>query len=254
MLRHRVIPILLLQNRGLVKTTKFKDPRYLGDPHNAVRIFNEKEVDEIVILDIGASRDSRDPDFDFICGIATECFMPLAYGGGIRDVDQARRLFSSGVERVILRTSAMTNPRIVSEIASFAGSSSIAIAIDVHRTRLGKYRLSAPGTPLDGSSNWMEEMKRLVDAGAGEVILNSVDRDGTMTGMDTDLIRLVSDRLSVPLLAVGGVGSLTDIKEGIEAGASAIGAGSFFVYHGPRRAVLITYPSYQELTDLLGSS
>ncbi len=254
MLRHRVIPILLLQSRGLVKTTRFKDPRYLGDPHNAVRIFNEKEVDEIVVLDIGASRDSRDPDFDFIRGIAAECFMPLAYGGGIRNTDHARQLFSSGVERVVLRTSALTNPKIVSEIASFAGASSVAVAIDVHRTRLGKHRLVAPGTSLDGSSDWVEEMKRLVDAGAGEILLNSVDRDGTMAGMDTDLIRLVSTRLSVPLVAVGGVGSLADIKEGIEAGASAIGAGSFFVYHGPRRAVLMTYPSYQELTDLLGSS
>jgi cyclase len=247
------MPVLLLQNRGLVKTTKFNDPRYLGDPHNAVRIFNEKEVDEIVVLDIGASRDSRDPDFDFIRGIAAECFMPLAYGGGIRDADHARRLFSIGVERVVLRTSALVNPRIVSEIASFAGSSSVAVAIDVHQTRLGRYRLVAPGTSLDGSSDWMEEMTRLVDAGAGEVLLNSVNRDGTMAGMDTDLIRLASDRLSVPLVAVGGVGALADIKKGVEAGASAIGAGSFFVYHGPRRAVLITYPSYQELSDLLGS-
>jgi len=251
MLKHRVIPILLLRNGGLVKTFKFADPKYVGDPINAIRIFNEKEVDELVVLDILASKEKREPNYDLIEQFAGECFMPLAYGGGITSVDQARRLFSIGVEKVSIQTSALADQDIVTDIASRYGNQSVIVAIDIKKNRFGQYKLlsSATGKMLD--QDWKEFLKTAVAAGAGEILINAVDRGGTLNGMDLPLIELAVSACSVPLIAAGGVGSLTDIKAGVKAGASAIAAGAFFVYYGPHRAVLITYPKYQELIELL---
>lgn len=253
MLRNRVIPVLLVKDHGLVKTVKFEKPKYVGDPINAIRIFNEKEVDELALLDISATPSGRGPNFDLVHDVASECFMPLAYGGGITRLDDAKRLFALGVEKVILRTIAAQDPRIVTDIASYAGSSSVTVSIDVARGRFGKRQLHAPGTRQHGDSDWPGLLRRLIDAGAGEVILNAVDRDGTMGGMDTDLISQAARVTTVPLVAVGGVGSLDDILAGVRSGADAIGAGAFFVYHGPRRAVLITYPGYDKLRSVLGA-
>jgi cyclase len=253
MLRNRVIPFLLSRNGGLVKTTRFEKPVYVGDPINAIRIFNEKEVDELALLDITASSDGNGPNFQLVREIASECFMPLSYGGGIRGAEDARLLFSLGVEKVIVRTLAMTSFEPISSIAKFAGSSSVALSLDIKRTRLGKPRIYCPGTPLHGYTDWPKIIRQAIDSGVGEIVLNSVDRDGTMSGVDTDLVQEAAANCSVPIVAVGGVGSLSDIKTAVESGADAVGAGAFFVFHGPRRAVLITYPEYNSLTELLGS-
>lgn len=251
-LRNRVIPVLLVKDHGLVKTTKFANPKYVGDPINAIRIFNEKEVDELALLDISATPENRGPNFALVQDVASECFMPLAYGGGIRTLEDAKRLFSLGVEKVILRTVLGQDMQVVQDIADFAGSSSVTVSIDVGKGRFGKRNIHCPGTRLHGDADWPSLMVRAIAAGAGEVLLNAVDRDGTMSGMDTQLISQAAEVTSVPLVAVGGVGSLDHIVAGVRAGADAIGAGAFFVYHGPRRAVLITYPPYEKLSSLLG--
>lgn len=251
MLKHRVIPCLLLKGGGLVKTLKFADPKYVGDPINAIRIFNEKEVDELMVLDIAGSRERLEPNYDLIGQFAGECFMPLCYGGGVRTEEQARRLFALGVEKVCLQTAALEDPMIISRLADRFGSQSVLVSVDVKRDWLGRRRLysSAAGKTL--TRPWLDFAREAVAAGAGEVVLNSVDRDGTMQGMDLEIIREASSLLPVPLIAVGGVGSLADIKAAADAGASAVSAGAFFVFHGPHRAVLITYPGYRELEELL---
>lgn len=251
MLKHRVIPSLLLRNGGLVKTLKFADPKYVGDPINAIRIFNEKEVDELIVVDITASREGREPNYELIREFAGECFMPLCYGGGITMLDQAQRLFSIGIEKVSLQTCALTNLNVVSDIASRYGSQSVVVSVDVKKNLFGQARLYASATRKTLDRDWLAFLREAVDAGAGEVLLNAVDRDGTMTGMDLLLIRAAASACTVPLIAVGGVGSLAHIKEAVEAGASAVSAGAFFVFHGPHRAVLITYPKYGDLVELL---
>jgi len=250
-LKHRVIPALLLREGGLVKTQKFGKHKYIGDPINAIRIFNEKEVDELIFLDIDATRKGREPDYDLIEGVAGECFMPLGYGGGIASVDQARRIFSAGVEKIVLQTSALTNPRLVTDIAERFGSQSVVVSIDVKRDWLGRHRLWSSATARVVSDDWLATMHRLVAAGAGEVLLNSVDRDGTQAGYDLCLIQAAAESVDVPLVALGGAGSLSDFAQAIEAGASAVAAGSFFVMQGTHRAVLITYPEYPDLEKCL---
>jgi len=252
-LRHRVIPFLLVKDHGLVKTNHFADPKYVGDPINAIRIFNEKEVDELALLDISATPEQRGPNFDLVRDVASECFMPLAYGGGVRNLADAEGLFSLGVEKVVLRSAAMTDLQVVTAIADYAGASSVTVSVDVKKPRIGRHQLFGPGTPAHGDSDWTGFIRRVIDAGAGEIVLNSVDRDGTMSGLDEHLIASAAQVSTVPLVAVGGVGSLDHIRAGVDAGADAVGAGSFFVFYGPRRAVLITYPSYEELTALLGA-
>jgi cyclase len=253
MLKHRVIPALLLQNGGLVKTLKFANPKYIGDPINAIRIFNDKEVDEIMVLDISASKEQRGPNYSLIEQFAGECFMPLCYGGGIHTVDQAQHLFKIGVEKVCLQTSALKNMNIITQIANIFGSQSVLISIDIKKNWHGKYQLYSSVNGKTLSQPWLSYLVAAVNAGAGEVVFNSVDRDGTMQGMDLELIREASAAISVPLIAVGGVGSLAHIKEAVDAGASAVCAGAFFVFQGPHRAVLITYPQYNELEKLLTS-
>jgi cyclase len=250
MLRHRVIPVLLLHNNGLVKTTRFKDPRYIGDPINAIRIFNEKEVDELMLLDITSSKDGREPNYDLIEQIASECFMPVAYGGGLRTLEQAKRIYALGVEKICLQSAALDNPGLVTQLAQRFGSQSVMVSIDVKRSWMGRPQLYCAAKERSLDIDWVEWALRLVNLGAGEVLLNAVDKDGTLRGPDLTLIRQLSEVLSVPLIAVGGVSSLDDIKAAVDAGASAVAAGAFFVYHGPHRAVLITYPEYSKLESL----
>lgn len=251
MLKHRVIPCLLLRNGGLVKTMKFANPKYVGDPINAIRIFNDKEVDELIVLDINASKDRTEPNYTLIEQFAGECFMPLCYGGGIRTVEQAMRLYSIGVEKICLQTALLEDMSLVTKISERVGSQSVLVSVDIKRNWLGNYQLYSSSRGKILSINWLDFLNQAINAGAGEVVLNAVARDGMMQGMDIELIHEASTAISVPLIAIGGAGSLTDIKAAIDAGASAVSAGAFFVFQGPHRAVLITYPHYHELEKLL---
>lgn len=250
MLKNRVIPCLLLRNGGLVKTLKFSDPKYVGDPINAIRIFNDKEVDELMVLDITASKEKKEPNYDLIEQFASECFMPLCYGGAVQTVEQARKIFALGVEKICLQTAALENLRLVTALAKQFGNQSILVSIDVKKDWLGKIKLYSSATGKTINRPWTEFLKEAVKAGAGEIVLNAVDKDGTLQGMDVNLIQLASKSISVPLIAVGGAGSLQDIKAAVDAGASAVSAGAFFVFQGPHRAVLITYPKYKKLEQL----
>lgn len=252
MLKHRVIPSLLISNSELVKTQKFSNPRYVGDPINAIRIFNEKEVDELMLLDIDASKQRREPNYSLIESIASECFMPLCYGGGIQNIEQAHKLFSIGIEKISVQTSAISNVDIVTQIAKQYGSQSVVVSMDIKRNWRSKRKLFFSSTNRSLDLEWQDYLRTLVEAGAGEIALNSVDHDGMMKGMDLELIQEAASLLPIPMIAAGGVGSLEDIKAAVQAGASAVAVGSFFVFSGPHRAVLITYPKYRDLELLLG--
>jgi len=251
LLKHRVIPALLLSNGGLVKTRQFKDAKYVGDPVNAIRIFNEKEVDELIVLDIIASKQGIEPDYAMIEQFASECFMPLCYGGGVNSVEQAAKIFDLGVEKISLQSAAIKDIKVISKIAERFGSQSVVVSADIKLSWLKRYGLYESASGKQSKLTWMDYIRQAVDAGAGEVLINAVDRDGMMRGMDIDLIREASSAISVPVIAIGGAGSLLNIQKAVAAGASAVAVGSFFVFHGPHRAVLITYPDYKELELLL---
>jgi cyclase len=251
MIRPRVIPCLLLKDQGLVKTVKFKDPKYLGDPINIVRIFNEKEVDELIFLDISATVEKRPPPFDMLRKITSECFMPLGYGGGIRTLEDVKMLLSLGIEKIVLNTSAVQDPALVRAAAGYAGSQAVVISLDVKKSIFGKYEIY---THSGKKATGLDPVKFAVDLekqGAGELFLNSIDRDGTMQGYDLELIHRVADSVRVPLVACGGAGSVQHLAEAIRGGASAAAAGSLFVFQGPLRGVLISYPSPEELRGVL---
>lgn len=248
----RVIPVLLLRNRGLVKSIQFKNYRYIGDPINAVKIFNEKEVDELILLDIDTSREGRDPDYEYLREIASECFMPLAYGGGVSDLGQVKRLIQSGIEKVIVNSVALANPEFVKSASEKFGSSTIVVAIDVKKNLFGKHYVYNHLKKSMLSMEPLEYAQKLRNLGAGEIFLNSVDLDGTMLGYDHRLVKTIADSIDIPVLACGGAGQLDDIFAVInESHAAAAAAGSFFIYYGKHRAVLITYPDYQLLVKNL---
>lgn len=243
MFRARIIPVLLLRGQGLVKTRKFKDPVYVGDPVNAVRIFSEKEADEIVILDIDATREGRGPNFELVAEIAGECLMPLAYGGGITTYEQVHQLIRSGVEKVVINSAAaLGDMTVITKAAAAFGSQAVVGAIDVKKTLLRGYRVVAKSATVDTSLVPEDHARALVGAGAGEILLNNVDADGTMEGFDLKLVRRVADAVDVPVVACGGAGTPAHLKGALtEGGASAVAAGSIFVFHGKHRAVLINY-------------
>lgn len=251
MFNTRFIPCLLLQRSRLVKTVKFLNPIYIGDPVNAINIFNEKEVDEILFLDISATPDKRGPNFSLIENIASEAFMPLGYGGGIQSIYDIEKLFKLGVEKVILNSIAFFNPNLVSEASKIFGSQSIVVAIDI---KLNFWNINEVWTlcnTFNTKLNPVEYAIRMQDLGAGELFLNSIDRDGTMRGYDIPLIRSISSCIEIPLIACGGASNLNDMKRVIiEGGASAAAAGSMFVFHGIHKAVLITYPEYKDRQKL----
>jgi imidazole glycerol-phosphate synthase subunit HisF len=247
---NRVIPCLLLQDGGLVKTRRFGRARYVGDPINAIRIFNEKYVDELVFLDIQASRTGAQPDYDLIARIAGECFMPLCYGGGIRTLEQARRIVACGVEKISVNSMAIERPDLLRELSDELGASSVVASIDVKRDLFGRERVYHPGRRRTTRLDPVAHARAVVDAGAGEIFLNSVDRDGEFCGFDVDLIRRTSQAVNVPVVACGGAGRLEDMRAAVAAGASAAAAGSIFVFYGPHRAVLINYPSYASVREL----
>lgn len=248
----RVIPVLLLRGKGLVKTVKFKEPKYIGDPINSVRIFNEKEVDEVVFLDITATPEGRGPDFDLLSDIAGEAFMPMAYGGGITTLEQVQRIFSLGFEKVVINTSAYSAPQLIRDAVAIYGSQSIVGCVDVRRTLLGRYELSTHAGKIKQSVVLKDHVQDLERLGVGEIIVNAVDRDGTQSGYDLKLIREVSSAVSVPVIACGGASGLDDFAAAVhEGGASAVAAGSIFVFVGPHRAVLINYPARADLAKCL---
>jgi len=252
MLKTRVIPCLLLKNEGLVKTVKFKNPKYVGDPINAVKIFNDKEVDELIFLDITATIEHRKPPFKLISEIATECFMPFCYGGGITSVEDIAELFKLGVEKIAINSQAVENPSLIKEAAARFGNQSIVVSIDVKKNMFGKYRVFTHGGRRATKLDPVDFAVRMQEIGAGELFLNSIDRDGTREGYDLELIGKVSESVNIPIIACGGAGSLDDFADAIKrGGASAVSAGSMFVFQGQYRAVLITYPSLKELENRL---
>jgi cyclase len=251
--RLRVLPALLIQRGGLVKSVRFKDHKYVGDPINAVKIFNEKEVDELAILDISATAEKRAPNIPQIKEIASEAFMPLSYGGGITSLDEIKALIAAGVEKVVLNTTAFTIPGLVEGGARYIGSQSIVVSIDVKKNVFGKYRAYIRNGSKSTGLDPVAFAKQMEQSGAGELILNSIDRDGTFEGFDTELIRQVSSAVNIPVVALGGAATVNDFVQAAQAGASAVAAGSMFVFQRPHRAVLISYPSQSDLRDKLYS-
>lgn len=254
MLKTRVIPTLLLKGRGLVKTVKFKKPTYLGDPINVVKILNEKEVDELILLDITATKEQRKPNFDLVAEIVSECFMPVCYGGGVRDLEDMKRLFAIGIEKVAINTYAVEHPEFVTEAAEYFGSQSVVVAIDVKKNFWGSYQVYTQCGQVKTKSDPVTCAVKMQASGAGEIFLNSIDLDGTMQGYDLPLIAKVAQKLSIPVIASGGAGKVEDFLMAVrDGGASAVAAGSLFVFEGVHRAVLITYPDYQELENLFST-
>lgn len=252
MLAVRVMPCLLLQDGRLVKTIRFKNPLYVGDPINAIKIYNDKEVDELIVLDIAACAEGRGPDFKIIEFIAAECFMPMTYGGGIRSIEDIRMLFSIGVEKVAINTLAVEDSGFIRRAAGSFGSQSIVVSLDARRNLWGRYELFIRGARKATGLDPVSFAAKCEQEGAGELLLNSVDNDGTMQGYDINLIRQVSFRVSIPVIACGGASGIEDFGEAVKkGGASAVAAGSFFVYHGRNHAVLINFPTRQELEKVL---
>jgi len=251
---NRVIPCLLLQDGGLVKTERFKNPKYVGDPINAIRIFNDKYVDELIFLDINASRFNKEPDYDLIARIAGECFMPLCYGGGIKTLEQARKLVAIGVEKISINSMAIYDLELIKQLVSELGSQSVVGAIDIKRNFWGKeYVYDASKSRLT-NLNPLIHAQNLVDAGVGEIFINDVSRDGTFSGYDVALVSSIADKINVPLIVCGGASSIGDMQDVFMAGASAAAAGSLFVFYGPHRAVLINYPDYSIVKKLFSSN
>ncbi|MGB2632166.1 MAG: AglZ/HisF2 family acetamidino modification protein [Minisyncoccales bacterium] len=243
MLSTRIIPVLLLKGGGLVKTIKFKNPVYIGDPINAVKIFNEKEVDELIFLDIEAAKSAKPVDYKKISEITNECFMPLCYGGGLNSVDQMKKIFSLGAEKAAINSFTFKNPGLIKDAALVFGSQSVVVSIDAKKNFLGKYEVMARGGLERTGKEAVEWARECARLGAGEILLNSIDRDGTMVGYDIELINKVSGSVSIPVIACGGAGKYSDFAAALAAGASALAAGSLFVFYGKNRAVLINYPA-----------
>ena len=254
MLYPRITPCLLIHNKGLVKTVKFKDSKYVGDPINAVKIFNEKEVDELIVLDIDATIENREPDYKMIENIANECRMPLCYGGGIKTASQAQKILSLGVEKIAISSVVFNNPDLVRKISIEVGSQSVVVVFDVKKKLFGGYDICTHNAKNKIKQDLLELVERVQDLGAGEIVINSIDNDGVMKGYDLDLIGKVKDKLSIPMTVLGGAGILKDIGEVIEKfGIVGCAAGSLFVFKGKYKAVLINYPNQEKKNNILNT-
>lgn len=248
MIGTRVIPCLLLRGRGLVKTVRYKDPTYLGDPINIVRIFNDKEVDELTFLDITASTENHQPSFELLQDIASECFIPFGYGGGVRSCDDIRRLLKIGIEKVVLNTAAIENRPLIRQAADEFGSSTIVISVDYRKNLFGKAEVYCRSGKKAAGIDPVSFAREVEQAGAGEILINAIDRDGTMQGYDVEMIKKITSSVSIPVIACGGARNIQDLASAVrEGGASAAAAGSMFVFQGPLRAVLISYPTQADL-------
>ena len=252
MRRYRVIPVLMLHQGGLYKSVNFKNHRYVGDPINAVRIFNDKEVDEMIIVDIDASRENRGPNMNLLSEIAGEAFMPMGYGGGLSNIEQVKQLLYEGYEKAIFNYAAIHDLSLIEETARLFGSSSTVVSIDVAKNWLGQYKVYEQNGKKAINASLTDYVKRVVDAGAGEIFISSIDKDGTFGGYDIPLIKQVSFSVKIPVIANGGAATVNDFKIAIEeGGASAVAAGSMFVFKMPHKAVLITYPDAESLSSIL---
>jgi len=254
LLLNRAIPCLLLDVDGLYKTIQFKNPRYIGDPINAVKIFNEKEVDELIILDISATKQNREPNYDLLQHIASECFMPLAYGGGIKTIAQAAKLFELGIEKISLNYSAVQNPNLIKEISALYGNQSIIVSIDVKKNLFGKQQAYI----LNGTKKVDKDIVNIaIDAekmGAGEILITNIDKEGTWEGFDIALIKKITEKVNIPVIASGGCGSLAHIHKAIvDGGASAVAIGSMAVFQKKGMGVLISFPEASEIENLLNA-
>ncbi len=246
----RVIPFLLITKDGLVKTTNFKNKRYIGDPINAVKIFNEKYADELAILDIDASKKGHEINFDFINQIISEAFMPISYGGGIKNIKDIERLFKIGVEKICLNSIVFENIEVIKEAIDIFGSQSIICSLDLKKNLFGKYYAFSHSGTKKQKITIKNLIKKVKDLGFGELIVNDINFEGKMKGYNLELIKEFSENLEIPVVALGGAGNYNDLKDAISIGASAVGVGSMFVYHGPLKAVLISYLSQEEIFEL----
>ena len=243
MLRTRVIPVLLLRDESLVKTVRFGKFTYVGDPCNTVRIFNELEVDELCFLDITATREGRAPNLRLLADIADECFMPLSYGGGIRTYEQAEAIFKIGIEKVVLNSAAVEAPALLTRVADHFGNQAVVASIDVHRTSFGHYRVRTRAGTTDVHKEPVAWARELENLGAGEILLTSIDREGTWQGFDVELVKAVAGAVSVPVIAHGGAGSLAHVREVVHVGgASAVALGSMVVFQKQGMGVLVNFP------------
>ena len=250
MYRPRVIPCLLLRNLGLVKSVKFKDYRYIGDPMNAVKIYNDKKADELIFLDITATAEKRTVDLKLIEEIGEECNMPFTVGGGIRSIETIREILNAGAEKVCINSYAYENPEFIKKAAQVFGSSTIVVSIDVKKKRFGKQQTYILSGKKGTGEDPVTFAQKVAELGAGEIVINSIEKDGTMEGYDNELVRKVSNSVNIPVIALGGAGKLSDFRDAVKDGnASAVAAGSYFIYHGPRRAVLINFPTKDQLKE-----
>lgn len=251
MLRPRIIPSLLIKDKGLVKTLNFKSSKYVGDPINAVRIFNEKEVDELAIFDIDATVHKNEPDYSLIEKLANQSRMPLCYGGGVKTIEQAQRIFGLGIEKIALSSAVIEQPDLVTKIADRVGSQSVIVVLDVKKKLFGGYEIYTHNGRKSTGINPLIFAKELEQAGVGEIIVNSIDKDGTMQGYDLALIDKITEVVNIPLTVLGGAGSLDDIQKVIKRyGVIGVAAGSLFVFQGPYKAVLINYPNQIQKNNL----
>ena len=252
MLQTRVIPCLLLKDDSLVKTVNFKKPAYIGDPVNTARIFNELEVDELVLLDISATNNNRKPDFKILAELANECFMPLAYGGGINDFEDAKKIFQIGIEKVVINSIAFSKPAFITELAEHFGNQAIVASIDVKKNMLGKYQVySNSGTKKQKVDPvaWAQELEQL---GAGEILLTAIHQEGTWMGFDINIIEKISNAVNIPVIANGGASSIEDIGKAVKQGnASAVSLGSMVVYQNKGMGVLVNFPDTKKLKRVL---
>ena len=253
MLRPRITPCLLIKDHGLVKTRQFKEPKYVGDPINAVRIFNEKEVDEIMVVDIDASVQQCEPDYTLIKNLAAECRMPLCYGGGVKSVNQVERIIALGVEKVAISSAALEDPQLINSSSKVVGNQSIVVVLDVMRDpKTGKWEIFTHNATRATKRDPVDTAKQMEQLGAGEIILNSINRDGMMNGYDLELVQSVRKSVGVPMTVLGGAGSLKDIQALFASfGILGAAAGSLFVFKGVYRAVLINYPSRADKDGLI---
>ena len=250
---NRIIPCLLLKDEDLVKTTNFKNPVYLGDPLNTAKIFNDKEVDELILIDIGATRNSKAPSFKIIEEIASECFMPLTYGGGINNFETVERLFYSGVEKVCIQENNFNDIRLLHRISERYGSQSIVMSIDIKKNVFQNKKVYRTATSKFSKYSLLDLARYGVDNGVGEILLTSIDKEGTMKGLDCEIIHELSQNIKVPIIAHGGVGSKTHIVDGFKSGANAVAVGSFFVFQGPLKGVLISYLDQKEIKNIFNN-
>jgi cyclase len=242
----------MMHQGGLYKSVKFKNYRYVGDPINAVRIFNDKEVDELIILDIDASREKRGPNMQLLSEIASEAFMPMGYGGGLTDIEQVKQLVFEGYEKAVFNYSAIHDLSLIEKTAHLFGSSSTVVSVDVAKNWLGQYKVYEQNGRKSIGTSVVDFVKRAESAGAGEIFLNSIDRDGTFEGYDISLLKQITSSVAIPVIACGGASSIHDFRIAIgQGGASAVAAGSMFVFQLPHRAVLITYPDSESLRSLM---